>query len=188
MTKRIFDAIPLTPVHVGTGEPITPEEYFDDGDYLVRFNPHTVIAQFSEQERRDFEGHIDRNAMKDAQGVLRSRARRSTESHLYRIRMGRSSAGYLRGVTGNPDRGGDVRPLMWNLGRKCAVIPGSAVKGAIRTAVLNSYVASLNPHELQGWERRVESMRQSNRRVDRGDRDGVAAAGATGSGRPRPRG
>lgn len=140
MTKRRFKAIPLTPIHIGTGAPISPEDYFISGHDLVRFNPRRVLAALPASERARFDNAIGANQIHEAWEIVRREACNRSETHLYRVRIGEGAEADLQRLVAHTERRGEVQPLPRNPYDGRVVIPGSAIKGAIRTAVLNRYV------------------------------------------------
>lgn len=150
MSVKIFRLIALTPVHVGTGEAITPEEFFTDDrtNEMVRFRPEAALSAMSGDQRTQFSALIDQNRMDDALVQLRTFAQKAGESHIYRIKLSDSSKPDLQAIIGKLDtQKGDVRPLPRNPFNGRIIIPGSGIKGAIRTALMSKFVEELLSNE-----------------------------------------
>lgn len=140
-----FKLIPLSPIHVGTGETIAPEDYFILGDKLTRFHPPAAVRAMPESERKRYMALLeggDTN-MPNALSILRERAKQTRSCWIYSIPIGDASRQALQEAVGKLDtRRGEVHPLFWNPATGSALLPGSAIKGAIRTAFLSALVAN----------------------------------------------
>lgn len=153
--------IPLTPIHVGAGETIALEDYFLASGKLTRFHPPSVVRAMSEADRKRFMallGGGDTN-MPDALKLLRQCAQKTPSSWIYSIDVGPASRQSLgEAVEKVETRRGEAHPLIWNEVKREAVLPGSAIKGAIRTALLSNIVASMGQKDQARkavWEQRL---------------------------------
>lgn len=161
--------IPLTPIHVGASETIALEDYFLANGKLTRFHPPSVARAMSEADRKRLMallGGGDTN-MADALKLLRQCAQKTPSSWIYSIDVGPASRQSLgEAVEKVETRRGEVHPLIWNEVKREAVLPGSAIKGAIRTALLSGIVASTaqkNAAWKAQWEQRLK--REPNSRA-----------------------
>jgi CRISPR-associated protein Csm5 len=127
-------AIPLTPIHVGDGSVLAPEDWKLDGDTLVRFQASAVLRAMRPDQRQSYLEKLDRGELTAAQDELRRHVR--DEHVIDRVRVGAASRGQLEESIRNPLRRGEVRPFVRTAGRP--FIPGSSIKGAIRTALLSA--------------------------------------------------
>jgi len=160
MSTRRFRAVPLTPVHIGTGDGIAPEEYLLINNAMVRFNPSLVLAKMTARERAEYEDMLDKGKLPDALQRMRGKARQCQDAWMYTTAIGAGSSQALSAVLANPERRGEVMPLPRNAETGDVVIPGSAIKGALRTAVLSFLFqgdASGNPRLRADWEARVKT-------------------------------
>lgn len=133
-----FLAWPLTPIHIGDGSVLAAEAWrlSADGAWLERFDPAAVLRAADPKQREQYLNALDRGELTNAQRMLRTWVR---EQHvLERIKLGAAAAKELRPVIENPLRRGDVRPFVRTGARP--YIPGSSIKGALRTALLSSLV------------------------------------------------
>jgi len=153
--------IPLTPIHVGTGETIALEDYFLANGRLTRFHPPAVLRAMSEADRKRYLallGGGDTN-MGEALRLLRQCAQKTPDAWIYSIEVGPASRQSLAEALDKIDtRRGEVHPLFWNELTRQAVLPGSAIKGALRTALLSTAVAgrlSRDSHWKQTWEKKL---------------------------------
>ncbi|MCS7042799.1 MAG: type III-A CRISPR-associated RAMP protein Csm5 [Bryobacteraceae bacterium] len=160
--------IPLTPIHVGAGETIALEDYFLANGRLTRFHPPAVLRAMSDAERKRYLallGGGDTN-MADALKLLRQCAQKAPASWIYSIEVGPASRQALaEAVEKVETRRGEVHPLIWNELKQEAVLPGSAIKGAIRTALLSAKVVRTGtdaPMWQHEWERRLRKETHPN--------------------------
>ncbi|MCS6781350.1 MAG: type III-A CRISPR-associated RAMP protein Csm5, partial [Geminicoccaceae bacterium] len=147
-------AWPLTPIHVGDGSVLAAEAWrlSKDEAWLERFDPAAVLRAADPKRRADYLQALDRGDLKNAQRLLRESVR--PELVLERIAVGTAAAEELRPVVENPLRRGDVRPFVRTGARP--YIPGSSIKGALRTALLSSLV----PEKKE----QIEAAKQIHRR------------------------
>ena len=133
-----FRAMPLTPIHIGTGDTIAPEDYLIRDDELIRFNPHAVLRDMAVADRREYEKRLERNEFQAAQRLLQQCCK-PDRHRIYRSQIGPGSQRELQSLINNPERRGEVRPLLRNPHTGEPVVPGSSIKGAIRTAIINKF-------------------------------------------------
>ena len=151
MTVYRFRATPLTPIHIGDGNSLAPEDYLIEGDHLIQFNRAAVLGDMKPEIRRQLEGKLDRNDFQAAQEILRKGVQPT--HHRCRIQIGAESRADLLKAVGNPldpvVRQRAVQSFIRNPLTGQPYLPGSAIKGAIRTAVVNSFtqkhLASIKP-------------------------------------------
>jgi CRISPR-associated protein Csm5 len=160
---RSFRMTPLTPVHIGSGDRLAPEEYVVDGQEFVRLDSRAILRALSAQERTAYEAAVDAGRLRDAQRVIRrfwqaSRAQGSLRFERFRAAIGESSREDLRQIIEQPERRGDVLALQRNPYTGAVVIPGSSIKGVMRTA-LASWLANTEP-----GPRRIATAQQTAQR------------------------
>ncbi len=171
---REYRFLPLSPVHIGSGQTLAPEEYLLSGDTLVRFNPHALLGAMNEEGRRRYERLLDDGNLAEALGFLRKffqdTARQGAGARsrfeLYRVRLGSGASREVKRAVEEPhQRKGEIHALPRNPYTGDIIIPGSSIKGAIRTAVVSSLVNSgerMLDHvraELRATEKRRKAQR-----------------------------
>lgn len=163
--------IPLTPIHVGAGETIALEDYFIQENRLVRFRPGTVVRGMAPEVKKRYLVLLGgaEQTLPDSLELLREEAQKMPASWVYSIEVGAASRQALTEAVDKVDsRRGEVHPLQWNEVKRRAVIPGSAIKGAIRTALLSARVAGRGQNNsawVEGWQRKIGKEGQNSRRV-----------------------
>lgn len=130
---------PLTPIHIGSGEDIDPLAYaIEDGRFL-RFDLDRLLGSLAPDERADLMQCIDLGEPSAVRKRLRDLAARHN-AHLYGAAASQAVVEDYREGSEKPENqlrvnlaareGWNYRPLL----------PGSSVKGAIRTAAVNAAV------------------------------------------------
>jgi len=155
VSVHTLTALALSPVHVGDGSELLPEAYKLDGDALVRFDPSAVVASLDDRRRQAFLAAIGRQAvgeseLREAQRVLRDACTPALERE--RIAVSQASRREIGQALENPGRRGNIHPFARASGRP--FLPGSALKGAIRTALLSEWVQESLPAHRNWLESR----------------------------------
>jgi CRISPR-associated protein Csm5 len=157
LTRLTLRLVPLSPVHVGDGTELRPDEYLledtqerrrydEHGEEieeprasppmarLARFNPAEAMRRMPEPERQRFRQALDTGKLADVSRLLREAGKRCV---VERIPVSSRSLADLRTAIEHPDaRSGQVKPFVRTGGRP--YIPGSSVKGAFRTALASA--------------------------------------------------
>ena len=159
-----FKLLPLTPIHVGTGGTITPENYFVANKRLTRFDPAAVVRAMAPEDRRKYVALVSgpETNMETALKLLRQHALKTPAAWVYSVELGPDSLTVLSDAIERLDaRRGEVRPLLWNEIKRVAILPGSAIKGAVRTALLSVRVARRAQKDAswkETWQRRLPEL------------------------------
>lgn len=146
MTTLRFWATALTPVHIGGGA-LAMEDCLIRDDWLVCFNPHAVLRDMPAAGRHEYQRRIDANDFPAALRLLREHCRLPHHER-FRTRLGADARPLLAEMVEHPQQRGDVQPLLRDPHSGALRVPGSSVKGAIRTAVVNAYVQT-DLHRVQ---------------------------------------
>lgn len=134
MTTVYFHAIPLTPVHIGDGSHLSPEDFRINGNRLERFHPTRVVADMEPALQQRYIDAIGAGKLKQAQALIRQSV--DPQSHVFeRIAIGAEALDYLKNAVYSPGRRGEASPFVRMAGRP--FVPGSSLKGAFRTALVS---------------------------------------------------
>jgi hypothetical protein len=134
MTTVFFHAVPLTPIHIGDGSHLSPEDFLIESGELLRFSPTRVIADMPPAQQQKFIDAVAAGKLKDAQALIRQSVNR--DQHVFeRIAVGPDARDYLQKAIANPDQRREASPFMRMAGRP--FVPGSSLKGAFRTALVS---------------------------------------------------
>lgn len=159
-------AWPLTPIHIGDGTEITPEAFTLEGDRLRRFSPFSALTAASEPERQQYRKLLKSGKFVDAQQHLAKVATTVASADDAGIPVAAACRSDLVKVLAGLSIGrGRVQPFV-----RCgetAILPGSSVKGALRTAWISRCVADLDPRGIapKDVRRTGEAAAEMNRRA-----------------------
>jgi len=169
MTRVTLRLVLLTPVHIGDGTELRPDEYFIEGPkaagrrydewgeeivsanlealpIFCRFDQTAAMRAMGPVQRNAFASALDGARLGDAAKALREAGKRSV---VERIPISRASARELRAAMDDPRaRSGQVKPFVRSGGRP--YIPGSSIKGALRTA-LASHALPREARQADAW-------------------------------------
>lgn len=126
----------VTPVHIGSGEQWVKSDYTIRDGKLCRFEPTSVVLRMEPARRREFERAVDAGNLQGADRILKDAV--GELDILETIALGPASSHELQQAQTDPKRLGEVSPFVRTAGRP--FVPGSSIKGAIRTALLNAVV------------------------------------------------
>lgn len=159
MTTYYFHAVPLTPIHIGDGTTLSPEQFLIDNNTLLRFSPTRVVADMPADQQQRFIDAIGAGRLKDAQALIRKAVDR--DRHVFeRIAVGPGAVSYLNGAVEDPARRGEASPFLRMAGRP--FIPGSSLKGALRTALVSHRANGDRRADVQPWiEGRLRELERS---------------------------
>lgn len=173
MTLYRFRAEPLAPIHVGAGEEIDPTAFTLKDGRLLRFNAARVLADMNDAERERIEGLLSGGAGRNAAeafGQLKDTLARNVDPARHGagwIDVGSAFAKTWAEVGSRADQQFRVQLMPRNAHSGLVYLPGSSLKGAIRTAVVSEFSKGRSPpdkvsytrHELskfsQGMEREL---------------------------------
>jgi len=158
-----FRAQALTPIHIGTGSQIDPTEFVLVGKDLVRVNPAKIIGSVSEPERQRFMGLLEKADLRQIQNFLAHHVSTGTQDGI-RLEVSNNFAAQFENRVANPDSQFRVDMMPRNPHTGQAYIPGSAIKGAIRTAVVNHFANCL-PEFKTAVHQAVKSESNTNRKA-----------------------
>ena len=133
MTELLFGLIPLTPIHIGTGESLEPFEYVVDGDTLYRFTLDDFLLALDREEQAHFVEVVEQSV---------PATRRFVTEHVDVAedvaRFAADVSPAARALYDGRMAGGVAHPEVFACIRtgERPYIPGSSLKGALRTALL----------------------------------------------------
>ena len=172
----------LTPVHIGCGEDYTPTDYIIDDGALFAFDSAGVSDALSGNARAQLlklvKGNQQEEVLKQIQKLLyeQRKALIAKSSHYLPVAKGVSDLYKKRiGQTAQLESSGkrvvnrlEIERTFYNPASQKPIIPGSSLKGAIRTALLDSINNgnSLPEDEVELLGRRTEKEKKmANRKL-----------------------
>ena len=162
MLKYEVSITPITPLHIGTGEELMPFSYTIMDIYhsnkeekfrYVRFSDEQVVRYFTPEQLKELQQYIDRDDFPHLRQRYNQFASEIIPAHQ------KECIYYLADITDEirnlwcaleekPQNSFIIQPTICSLYAKKPYIPGSSLKGAIRTALLDPYAqdyANENP-------------------------------------------
>lgn len=151
LTSHPLHITPLSPVHIGCNETYDPTNYVIEGDAFYEFNTDIAISSLTEVAQKKLlkivSGHANQDMLKQVQGFFydNREALIAQAEHYFPVGKGVSDLyGKRIGKTAQHERGGtqvlnklEIERSSYNLFDRKPIFPGSSIKGAIRTAMLN---------------------------------------------------
>lgn len=136
----------LSPIHIGAGEEISPFEYVirkieqaDNQPFLFRIDLPRFLADLSPDLRQKFDYAVQRAGTVYMRKFIADHADPFTYQ-LYLAPVGGDLADLYFAKLDSPDNQLTINPTMRRLDTWQPLIPGSSIKGAIRTAVVSAAV------------------------------------------------
>lgn len=162
MTVYRFKAQALTPVHVGSGNEIDPLEFILHGNRLIHFNPSDVVNRLPAEELRRYLELLERADLKAIQSFLRNHLDPKQQNDVVSIDASEAFRNEFERKASTPDNRFRVFMMPRNLHSAQVYLPGSSLKGAIRTALLNHF-ANLDDETRQSVHARVSGANEAER-------------------------
>jgi CRISPR-associated protein Csm5 len=162
MTMYRFRAQALTPVHVGSGQEIDPLEFMLHENRLIHFNPAEIVNHLTPEERHRFLQLLEKAELKAIQSFLRTHLDPQRPG-LVHVDISEEFRREFEHKASNPNNQFRVDMMPRNPHLGTVYLPGSGIKGAIRTAVVN-YFANLDPGTRQSVHEAVRGERNDNKK------------------------
>lgn len=132
---------PLTPIHVGCGQTIEPYEYDlaedDEFYWLVVLDLGAILADMPPAVRARFDQFSQRADFPALRRWLRQHADRRRHAR-WRVRVDDDAYQEILRNINNPDRLGEIHLFTRDAATGRPYLPGSSIKGAIRTALVDA--------------------------------------------------
>lgn len=143
---------PLSPVHMGTGRDYEPTGYVIDGGALFEFDGLAALQVLPEKERHQLSAILDGpprpEMLRDVQSFFHRNRERLIGASRHQVQVNPTVEGFYQdrvGKVAQHETGGgkvqnrlEIERTAWNPPTGEAILPGSGLKGAMRTALLDS--------------------------------------------------
>ncbi len=141
MTGCRFQLTPLTPIHIGTGESLEPFEYVIAGDQLYRFTLDDLMLALPREAQAHFVAAVERSVPATRRFVA-EQVVAAVKAARYTATVSPAARAFYDGRMA-----GDAHPEVATTMRTDdrLYIPGSSLKGALRTALLYHAMNKENP-------------------------------------------
>lgn len=168
-TQAHFDSyrltlLPLCPIHVGSGVSVEPFEYDldvqDSHGELRAYDLDALLSSLDARQRAAFD-QKNNAGYPQVRSWLREQFR---DEHLrFQLAVNQPAADELKDSLDDRKRTGEIHLLPRNPLNNRAYLPGSSVKGAIRTALLNAAAASASAETKRKLNALTEEVAQNGR-------------------------
>lgn len=160
MNRYLIKGKIITPIHIGSGDTLDPLTYFIKNKMMLLLDQYRFISSLSEKKKMEFIDYIDRDRMSELRTFIRSNAEVNADYIIYSAKVSDEVEKEYQDKVG--DRNLNNQLLIHSYIRQpyspAAYIPGSSIKGAIRTAVLNFLLHDADFPKLS----KVEHYRKEN--------------------------
>jgi len=137
-----FQLTPLTPIHIGTGEGLEPFEYVVAGNTLYRFTLDDFVLTLAREEQARFVDLVGRSVPATRRFVA-EHVGEAVEAARFTATVSTAARalydGRMEGGAAHPEVAACIRTS------DQAYVPGSSLKGALRTALLYHAMEKDNP-------------------------------------------
>ena len=163
MAKKTYTLTPVTAVHIGTGNELTLLDYkivskVGDVDFkkkmYIKFSSDRILQRLFDNEKamNAFERASVKGNMKELQEFFHENCTTIKDTD-YPCEV---TKGFLKAYNENLDKdpylnAAIILQMYHTEGTPRPVIPGSSVKGSIRTALLNGYIEGLSDSDYNYW-------------------------------------
>lgn len=126
----------LSPVHIGSGSEIEPLDYIIEKGRLYKISFEKFVVSMNDAERADFEGMIDKGNLVDIRKYVSSKINKDRDS-VYSLDVSEKVGNTYQSKLSDIQNQLLISPFIRSEGESLPLIPGSSIKGAIRTAVIS---------------------------------------------------
>ncbi|MDI9571332.1 MAG: type III-A CRISPR-associated RAMP protein Csm5 [Pseudomonadota bacterium] len=133
----------LSPVHIGTGQEIDPFSSFIKQDRLYYFELSSVLARLPDAERAAFMKLLGEGSLVEVRKFLAARVDQRQDA-IGSIAVAPDIAAEYAGKIGDQHNQLIFQPFFRNGHNFKPLLPGSSLKGAIRTAVIDALIRERN--------------------------------------------
>jgi len=131
---------PLSPIHIGSGQTIDPCEFVlrqqNDGCFLIVVDLPRLLADLSPARRSEFDRLVTRGDFPQLRSWL-GQAAASSRHHRFVVQVQEPAFKEIEGNLDNPQRLGEIHLFTRDPASGRPYLPGSSIKGAIRTAIID---------------------------------------------------
>ncbi|NPV37749.1 hypothetical protein BREVNS_1742 [Brevinematales bacterium NS] len=137
MIRYTMEFTPLGALHIGTGNVLSPLEYTVKEGQFIRFSLEKLVSSLSEQKRKILLQKIDKNDLTEI--ILFIQENIMDDCILYQYRADKDFVQKFQSKIADPVNQLLVYEMYKDPLTFEPVIPGSSIKGALRTAIVNTF-------------------------------------------------
>lgn len=168
MSKKIYNLTvePITAVHIGTGEELTPLDYkvieTPNGKLYIKFSSDSILKHIiesnDEKSLAEFERASNEGNMSALQKFFQSKCATADIEYPCEITKEFEEV-YNKNIKKDPyENAAKVLQMYRPEGLQSPVIPGSSLKGSVRTAVLNKILYDLTDDAYDNQTDRFDKL------------------------------
>jgi len=155
MNKYKLKGIILSPLHIGTGNKIEPFDYVIKNRKLYRISLEDFIYQLSEEKRKNFEGMVNSGNLNRIRKYILEEIDLEKYS-AYSVKVTEKIERLYLSKIDDIQNQLLINPFIRTGGENKPYIPGSSIKGAIRTALISQIAQNSNLPQPTGYREEFE--------------------------------
>lgn len=133
----------LSPIHIGTGQEIDPLNYIIEGGRLYKISFMKFVTLMNDAERLRFETLLTRGNLVEIRRYIAENINKEKDS-AYSIEVSPAVESLYRLKLGEIQNQLLIHPFIRTQGEYLTLIPGSSIKGALRTAIVSGLAKQSN--------------------------------------------
>ncbi|MBI5208300.1 MAG: type III-A CRISPR-associated RAMP protein Csm5 [Candidatus Firestonebacteria bacterium] len=143
MQKYKFHCEILSPIHIGAGSEIDPLDYMIENKKLFKISFEKLVINMNDIKRNEFEKIIDKNNLIEIRKFILKIINKEKDS-IYSIDVSSEIETLYKSKIDNIQNQLLIYPFIRTEGETTPFIPGSSIKGAIRTAIISEFAKKSN--------------------------------------------
>ncbi len=150
----------LSPIHIGAGYEIDPLSYLIQNGKLYKISFENLVASMDEAGRATFEGLIDKGNLIEIRKFVVGNINKDRDT-IFTVEVSAKVESLYKSKIGDIQNQLLINPFIRTEGASVPFMPGSSIKGAIRTAVISEAAKNGNlpapkePREIYEFESKV---------------------------------
>ena len=145
----------LSPVHIGSGSQIDPLNYIIRGKSLYALSFEKFVTSMNEADRTRFEALIDLGDLGEIRKFVLKNINTEKDS-LYSVEVSPQVTSLYKSKIGDIQNQLLISPFIRTEGGVKALVPGTSIKGAIRTAVISELAKHSKLPNPKGFKEEYE--------------------------------
>ncbi|NIR51599.1 type III-A CRISPR-associated RAMP protein Csm5 [candidate division KSB1 bacterium] len=160
----------LSPIHIGAGRELEPFDYIISDGKFYRVSLEEFIKGLAPKERKEFNQFVENGKLNELRKFLASHPTSKTVA-IYSTRVSKSVETLYTSKLDQIENQLLISPFIRTEGEKRILIPGSSIKGAIRTAVISELanekkIKPPKPFSRQFWQFESQVLGHNNAKND----------------------
>ena len=136
MTPRTIHSEILSPIHIGTEKEINPLEYIIRDGTLYKISLEKFVAAMDDDGRTEFEAVIEKEDLVKLRAFMASHINIERDT-VYSVKVSQAIDTLYREKFDDIRNQLLINPFLRTQNEATPLVPGSSLKGAIRTAIIN---------------------------------------------------